>query len=117
MTRTAQAILGALMWRGIGHTHTLRTGTDANDCIVIAHNKKYAKEIAGSNGIALSDCDQKLYGVRKPIAIDNMALEVLLRGLLDEINEAYERGLKDAAERGRGYYGRRAGSSKIDEFP
>ena len=96
MRRTAAAILGALMCRGVGHTRTMQTGTNANDCIVIAHNAKYAREIAGKNGIALSECEYKLRGIRKPIAIDNCALQTLIIGLLKEIDLAYSRGHEDA---------------------
>lgn len=68
----------ALSVRGVGHTQVMRRGTDASDCIVIAHTAQYAREIGGRRGIALDEMTDKLRGQRKPIAIDHHALQILL---------------------------------------
>ena len=88
MVPIANGILGALMVRAVGHTYLMRTGTDrSNQCRVVVISARSGDDIAPKKYVTLDDCADKLRGTRLPIAIDNMALERLLRGLLGEIDD------------------------------
>lgn len=97
MKNTARSQIEALLsyysaFRAVGHTTTMLKGAENTDCVIIAATEaqaRYIRERLPENRtiLSLSSLDTHLYGMTKPIALDNAAIIVMLSRLLDEIDE------------------------------
>lgn len=73
--------------RGVGHTYSMRKGTDNSDCIVLSANVMRAKKEFGElKGKSIENL-HLLQGLNKPLLIDHFVLERLLRDAAKEIHE------------------------------
>ena len=96
MKSTAKSQIEALIAyyhsrRAIGHTTTMLKGAENTDCVIITATEKqarYMKERLPENRtvLSLTSIDTQLYGLNKPIALDNDAIIVMLSRLLEEID-------------------------------
>ena len=96
MKSTAKSQIEALIAyyhsrRYIGHTTTMLKGAENTDCVIITATEKqarYMKERLTENHtvLSLTSLDTQLYGLTKPIALDNDAIIVMLSRLLEEID-------------------------------
>ena len=82
------------MNRGVGHTHTLKNGTDRSEgCFLLAHTHQAGVQIAERNANVKVISINSLYrlrGGRLPLAIDNAALSEILGEALKEISVLQE---------------------------
>lgn len=70
----------------VGHTHAMLYGAEGSLADVVAHNQQYATRLARDRGFSLEEVGAcRLFGRRRPVAIDHAALSMLLGGLLGEI--------------------------------
>ena len=78
------ALRNALGLRGVGHTTVMRQGSDNIDCVVVAHDARWGKEIA--KRYVTLDTLERLRGLNLPVFVDNHALILLFGGAIDEID-------------------------------
>ena len=88
---TAQELLTYLhSARQVGHTTTMLEGAKDRDCLVIAHSREWSKELAAKGAhitsLSLTEIERGyLRGLRKPLVLDNAALQELLGDLVGTI--------------------------------
>ena len=86
--------------RAVGHTTTMLKGAENTDCVIITATEKQAKYIRerlseNRTVLSLNSLDTHLYGLDKPIALDNDAIIVMLSRLMEEI-ETRDNRLREA---------------------
>lgn len=73
---------------GVGHTTSLKQGTDNIKTLVLIKDKTFPKNYFGiSREVTLSNTRTGLRGHKLPLVIDNSALTEILKAAFDRIND------------------------------